>query len=100
MFCLHSGSQWHEVCDGLSNMNITQFCNGIANMDFLMLSLFLCCSSSVFPAVSLGFIIFGEIFAYVTVFSPTTEVVPFHLHGWCMMAVFLFLAFTCLGHEF
>ena len=29
---------------------------------------FFCSSSSVFPAVSLGFTIFGEIFAYVTFF--------------------------------
>ena len=44
-------------------------------------------SSSVFPAISLGFTIFGEIFAYVTdfcfvlFFNPTIEVVTFHLHG-------------------
>ena len=60
-------------------------------------------SSSVFPAISLGFTIFGEIFAYVIVFGdffyPTIEVVIFHLHGWCMLGVFLLAAFTCLGHE-
>ena len=44
---------------------------------------------------------FGEIFAYVTVFffTPTVEVVAFRVHGWCMLGVFLLLAFTCLGHE-
>ena len=32
-------------------------------------------------------------------YNPTIEVVTFHLHGWCMLGVFLLLAFTCLGHE-
>ena len=51
------------------------------------------------PAIFLGFIIVGEIFAYVTIFNPTIEVVTFHLHGWCMLGVFLLPAFTHLGHE-
>ena len=32
-------------------------------------------------------------------FNPTSDMVTFHLHGWCMLGVFLLLAFTCLGHE-
>ena len=32
-------------------------------------------------------------------FNPTIEVVTFHLRGWCMLDVFLLLAFTCLGYE-
>ena len=32
-------------------------------------------------------------------FNPTIEVVTFHLHGWCMLGVFLLPAFTHLGHE-
>ena len=32
-------------------------------------------------------------------FNLTIEVVTFHLHGWCMLGVFLLLAFTSLGHE-
>ena len=45
---------------------------------------------------------FGEIFAYVTVFNhhPTIEVVTFRLRGWCLLGVFLLLAFTRLGHEY
>ena len=36
------------------------------------------------PARSLGFIILGEMFAYVTVFfNPTIEVVTFRLRGFC-----------------
>ena len=36
-----------------------------------------------FPAISLGFTIFGEICAYVTLFlNPIIEVVTFCLHGW------------------
>ena len=31
-------------------------------------------SSSAFPAISLGFTILGEIFAYVTIFNPAIEV--------------------------
>ena len=47
-------------------------------------------SSSAFPARSLGFTIFGgKIFAYVTIFNPTIEVVTFCLHGWCMLGVFV-----------
>ena len=58
-------------------------------------------SSSVFPAISLGFTIFCEIFPYVTVFffNPTIEAVTFCLHGRCMLGVFLLPAFTCLRHE-
>ena len=41
------------------------------------------------PAISLGFTILGVIFAYMTVFSPTIEVVTFRLHGWCMLGVFV-----------
>ena len=52
----------------------------------------------------------GEIFAYVTGFllvcfvlfcflNPTIEVVTFCLRGWCMLGVFLLLAFNRLGHE-
>ena len=56
-----------------------------------------------FPAVSLGFTIFGETFAYVAGFfclnpSDSIGVVTFCLHGWCMLGLFLLLAFTCLGH--
>ena len=35
----------------------------------------------------------------MTVFNPTIEVVTFCLSGWCMLGVFLLLAFTRLGHE-
>ena len=50
-------------------------------------------SSVAFPAISLGFTTFGEIF------NPTIEVATFCLRGWCMLGVFLLLAFTNLGHE-
>ena len=54
-------------------------------------------SSSVFPAISLGFTISGEIVVYVTVFfNPTIEVITFHLPGWCMLGVFLLPAVTHL----
>ena len=33
------------------------------------------------------------------VFSPTIEVVTFCLRGWCILRVFLLLAFTRRGHE-
>ena len=55
--------------------------------------------------MSLGFIIFGEMFVYVAVFcflllffNPTIEVVTFCLCGWYKLGVFLLPAFTCLGH--
>ena len=32
-------------------------------------------------------------------YNPTTEVITFCLRGWCMLGVFLLLAFTRLGHE-
>ena len=51
-------------------------------------------SSSAYPAVSLGFTIFGEIFANVIVFNPAIEVVTFSLRGWYMLGVFL-LECTC-----
>ena len=52
-----------------------------------------------FLARALGFTMFGEVLAYVTVFYATTEVVTFHLHGWYMLGVFLLLAFIRLGHD-
>ena len=51
------------------------------------------------PAISLGFTILGGILGYVSVFNPTIEVVTFRLRGWCMLGVFLLLAFARLGHE-
>ena len=52
------------------------------------------------PAISVGFSILDEVFAYVTAFfNPTIEVVTFHLHGWCNVGVFLFPAFSHLEHE-
>ena len=36
---------------------------------------------------------------YVTFFNPTTEVVTFRLHGWCMLCVFLLQAFAHLEPE-
>ena len=57
-------------------------------------------SSSAFPAKSLGFTIFGEVFAHETIFfNPTKGVVTFCLHGLCILGVFLLLAFTRLGQE-
>ena len=56
-------------------------------------------NSSCSQATSLGFTILGEMLAYVTVFNPTIEVVTFCLCGWCMLGVFLLLAFTHLEYE-
>ena len=57
-------------------------------------------SSSAFQARFLGFTTLGEICIPVFVFSKLhTEAVTFCLHGWCMLGVFLLLAFTRLGHE-
>ena len=39
------------------------------------------------PAVSLGFIILGDSFAYVTVFNPTIEVVTFCLRGYMSVSL-------------
>ena len=43
--------------------------------------------------------LWGEIFAYGTVFNPGSQVVTFRLRGWCVLGVFLLPAFTRLGHE-
>ena len=51
------------------------------------------------PAMSQGFTILGESFAYVAIFNPTIEVVTFRLRGWRKLGVFLLPAFTRLGHE-
>ena len=32
-------------------------------------------------------------------FNPTIEVVKFRLRGWCVLGVFLLLAFILLGHD-
>ena len=80
IMCLLSPREWvwidHKVC----------------NTWYLLLHL---CS----PARPQGFTILGEIFAYVTVSNPTTEVVTFRLRGWYMLGVFLLPAFTHLRHE-
>ena len=60
---------------------------------------YVCVFVSAFPALSLGFIIFGEMFTYLTVFlNPTIEVVTFRLRGWCQEC-FLFSASILVGHE-
>ena len=51
------------------------------------------------PAISMGFTILDEIFAYVTVFNAINKVVTFRLRGWCMLGVILLPAFTRQGHE-
>ena len=59
-------------------------------------------SSSAFPALSLGFTILGEIFAYVSFcccFFQSKNRGSHILTGWYLLGVFLFLAFTGLGHK-
>ena len=69
-------------------------CFTVTPFHCVILLLLLC-----FPARSLGFTIFSEIFVYLTVFNPTIEVVTFCLSGWCILGVFLLLAFIRLRHE-
>ena len=57
-------------------------------------SLLLLCS----PAI-VWFTILGEIFAHVTVFNRSIEIITLHLLEWCMLDVFLLPAFNSLGHE-
>ena len=54
-----------------------------------------------FPAISLGFTILGEFLRMWPLKKHflMQEVLTFGLRGWCMLHVFLLLAFTCLGHE-
>ena len=47
----------------------------------------------------MGFTIFGEVFAYVTVSNLTIEVATFRLRGWCMLGVLLLPAFIRVGYE-
>ena len=58
-------------------------------------------SSCASLAMSLGWV-FSRIRLFFFIFfffTPTIEVVTFHLRGWCMLGVFLSPAFTRLGHE-
>ena len=65
------------------------FCN-IQNVYSILLLLLLLLLLS--PAISLGFTILGEIFAYVTVFNPTIKVVTFRLRRWVVRAGCVFVA--------
>ena len=56
------------------------------------------CSSSAFPARSLGFANFGD-FCVRDRFNSTIEVVTINLRRWCMLGVFLLPAVTRLGLE-
>ena len=65
-------------------------------------------SSSSFPGYISGVHHFGwdfcicDRFVFLLFFflpHPTVEVVTFRLRGWCVLGVFLLLAFTRLGHE-
>ena len=60
-------------------------------------------TSSAFPARSLGFTSFCEIFvnvtAFVIFFNPTIEVVIFRLRGWCMLDVLFSFFFLCCRHS-
>ena len=72
---------------------------GTCNIHIIKYQIIPSCSS-VFPAISLGFTILGAIFAYVPLKKNSTiEVVTFCLCGWCMLGVFLLLAFTHLRYE-
>ena len=51
------------------------------------------------PATPLGFTIWVTFLHMGPFLNPTIETVTFRLHGWCMLGVFLLLAFTRLGHE-
>ena len=52
------------------------------------------------PAISLGFTTFWVRFLRMwPFFNPTIKVVTFRLRRWCVLGVFLLLAFTRLGHE-
>ena len=60
-------------------------------------------SSSVFPAIALGFINLSEIFAYVTVWfflNPTIEVVTFRLRGWCVFVAGIHPSRTSVSESF
>ena len=61
-----------------------------------LLFLFVCCF---FVVVGLDFFFFFFFCVCDRFINPTTEVVTFRLCGWCMLGVFLLLAFTRLGHE-
>ena len=56
-------------------------------------------SSSAFPRYIFGVHHVGWDLCVCDCFNPTIEVVTFRLRGWCMLGVFLMLAFTRLGHE-
>ena len=56
-------------------------------------------SSSVFPVISQGFTTVGDILCMWPFFNPTIEVTTFPLCGWCMLGLFLLLAFNHLRHE-
>ena len=90
MFCFHHG------IIRINNSQVRWYLDHGIHHIFLLSS----SSSSAFPAIPLGFTNLGEIFAYVTVFHLTIEVVTFRFHAWCMLSVFLLLAFTHLGHEY
>ena len=51
-------------------------------------------SSFEFPAISLGFSIFGEIFMYVSIKKKSN-----HRCSHILSSLFFVVAFTCLGHE-
>ena len=71
---------------------ISMLCCVYQNCSVSVLHLFLLPS----PAMSLGFTILGEMRPF---FNPAINVDIFCLHGWCVLSVFLLLAFTHLGHE-
>ena len=68
---------------------------------FVWLGFFLCVFFLRSPAISLKFTILGWDFCMCDCsFNPTIKVITFHLHGWCVLGVFLLPAFTRLGHEY
>ena len=92
---------------------VLSYISGV-HLSLLHSQLYLWGSPSVFPAISLVFTFFlfcvpssisgvhnfwSDFCTCDRFFNPTTEVVTFHLRGWCMLGVFLLPAFTSLGHK-
>ena len=73
--------KWTTCTNDIKRKQGVQLINGLHNCNGVSIqprrkhhsSHFLNCSSSAFPARSLRFTIFGEIFAYATVFSPVKD---------------------------
>ena len=96
LFKMKNLHQKRKCSFSILNRRGSNWCSIFCSGQFFFSSFLFFCDPSYISGVHHFLVRFLHMWPFYT---PTIEVVTFHLHGWCMLGVFLLPAFTCLGHE-